>query len=565
MEKQIDSSTTRAVLETFSHQELVDLSIGLYNKVTSLEEQLAISKELRLLANADKYSPSSEQLEFMFPELEAIFKFCEALQAIKNLKAQSEEDVKEQEDKVNTRKKRTCSLTAPADAPVLEINHTEGTPDKIEKDGIVYEKGENKEIYKVGYTKRRKIVEKHIFPTWVATAEPEEGEATKIIGFNDVDIDALSCSPSLVAEILTKKFDDHLPLYRQSEIFKRNGDEISRQLMCHWIMKYYEKLCDFDLYFKNQVFKMKMINQDETPLEVISVKSKSGKISSSSFAIIRVGSTWDNEKKKINKVVHVFYSDGRSSEKLFDGYEKNKYKGPLMTDGLKGYYVGIIEEGKKCACWVHGIRELKKYARLVKNDVPINKIIFLHGQLYKIEHTLRDRLKEGAITADEFLAERKRQAKPVIDKIFETVDIASCPTKKDQRQKGLNYLIEYKPYLYNYLEFLEATPDDNECERRAKSWATGRKNWLFCQTIDGADASCFFFSMVETAKENGLNPEDYLEYILTYGPTTPKEKYESLLPWNADMSKIEKLHKEKAEAKPDPERTKPYIFTGFSR
>ena len=104
-----------------------------------------------------------------------------------------------------------------------------------------------------------------------------------------------------------------------------------------------------------------------------------------------------------------------------------------------------------------------------------------------------------------------------------------------------------------------------ECERRAKSWATGRKNWLFCKTIDGADASCFFFSMIETAKENGLNPEDYLEYILTYGPSTPKEKFDTLLPWNADMSKIEKLHEAKANAKPDPTRTKPYVFTGFTR
>ena len=104
-----------------------------------------------------------------------------------------------------------------------------------------------------------------------------------------------------------------------------------------------------------------------------------------------------------------------------------------------------------------------------------------------------------------------------------------------------------------------------ECERRAKAWATGRKNWLFAKTIDGADASCFFFSMVETAKENGLNPEDYLEYILTYGPYTPKEEFSLLLPWNADMSKIEKIHEAKANAKPDPTRTKPYIFTGFSR
>ncbi len=102
-------------------------------------------------------------------------------------------------------------------------------------------------------------------------------------------------------------------------------------------------------------------------------------------------------------------------------------------------------------------------------------------------------------------------------------------------------------------------------ERRAKSFATGRKNWLFVKTIDGADASCFFYSLIETAKENGLNPEKYLEYVLTYGPSTPKEKYDTLLPWNVDMSKVEEAIAARANAVPDPERKEPYILTGLSR
>lgn len=565
MDKKFDSALTREALERFSRDELISLNVALFNKVSSLEEQLAVSKELRLLANSEKYSPQTEQMEFLFPELEAIFKFCETLQAIKNQKTQTEEDVKTEEEKINKRKKRTHSLTAPADAPVVEIDHTDNAPDSVERDGILYKRGIDKEIFKVSYTKRKKIVEKHIYPTWRATVEVEGDEKSKIVGFSNVGLDALSCSSSLVAEILTKKFDDHLPLYRQSEIFERNGDGISRQLMCHWIMKYYEGLCDFDKYFGDQIFKMKMISQDETPLEVVSVKSPSGKISSSSFAIIRVGSTYDKEKHKLNKVIHVYYSNGRSRELLFDGFERNHYSGPLMTDGLKGYFNGPIDERKKCTCWVHAVRKLKKYVRLVKDDKSINKILYLHGQLYKIEETLRNKLDKGDISTDEFLDKRKKEAKPIIDEIYKVVDIANNPLKKDQRQEGLNYLIEYKKYLYHYLDFLEAAPDSNECERRAKAWATGRKNWLFCQTIDGADASCFFFSLVETAKENGLNPEDYLEYILTYGPCTSKDKYDTLLPWNVDMSRIEKLHEAKANAKPDPNRTKPYIFTGRSR
>jgi len=561
MDKKFDPTLTRAALEKFSKEELVSLSIGLCNRISSLEDRLAVSKELRLLANAEKYSPSTEQLEFLFPEIEAIYKLSDELQA---LGGQADEGAKT-DGKKTERKRRTPSLTAPADAPVVEIDHTHGIPDEVESDGIVYKRGKDKEIFKVGYTKRRKIVERHIFPTWKATVEVEDGEKPGIVGFADAGTDALSCSPSLVAGILASKFDDHLPLYRQSEIFERDGDRISRQLMCHWIMRYYDSLCGFDQYFGDEVFRMRMVNQDETPLEVVSIKSPSGKTSSSSFAIIRVGSSYDEERRRLNRVVHVHFSDGRSREKLFDGFERNRYDGPLMTDGLKGYLNGPIAERKKCTCWVHAVRKLKKHARLAKDDEAVNKILYLHAQLYRIEDTLREKLDKGGISTREFLDERKRLAKPIIDKIFEKVEAASNPWMKDQRQQGLNYLIEYKPYLYNYLDFLEATPDDNECERRAKAWATGRKNWLFAQTIDGADASCFFFSLVETAKENGLNPEDYLEYVLTYGPSTPKEKYDSLLPWNADMSLIEKLHEAKAKAKPDPGRAKPYIFTGLSR
>ena len=462
MDKKLDSALTRQALETFSREDLVNISIALANRVTSLEEQLAVANELKLLANAEKYSPSTEQMQFIFPELEAMFKFCEVLKAIMKQKAaETEEEVKAEEDKM--RKPRTPGLTAPSDAPVVEIDHTEGVPEKVEKDGIVYERGEDKVIYKVAYTKRRKIVEKHVYPVWVATAEVEDDEETRIVGFGNVNLDALSCSPSLVAQILVAKFDDHLPLYRQSEIFERNGDHISRQLMCHWIMKYYERLIAFDEYFGNGIFKMKMINQDETPLEVISLKSKSGKISSSSFAIIRIGSTFDTETHKIKKVVHLYYSDGRSREKLFDGFERNNYKGPLMTDGLKGYFnSGVVSDEMKCACWVHGTRPLKKYVRLVKNDAPINKILYLHAQLYKIEDKLRGQLNGGTITTEKFLEERKKEATVIIDKIYETVDIASEPQNKGMRQQGLNYLIEYKPYLYNYLNFVEATPDDNE-------------------------------------------------------------------------------------------------------
>lgn len=104
-----------------------------------------------------------------------------------------------------------------------------------------------------------------------------------------------------------------------------------------------------------------------------------------------------------------------------------------------------------------------------------------------------------------------------------------------------------------------------EAERIAKAFATGHKNWLFAQTVDGIDTSCFLFSLIESAKCCGLNPEKYVEYILTYGPYTKEEDFASLLPWNADLNKIDDLYSKRDAATADKDRTKDYILTGFSR
>lgn len=560
-----DSSISKEVLKSFSYDKLLDFTIGVLQRNASLENIIATQKELVRLANAEPYIPQSEMLPNLFCEAEIVAMYNESLKALLSSSEEKEEEKSETEAEKKERKPRIAQLTVPANTPVEIKDHTEGVPETYEEDGIKYKRGKDKVIYKLAITKPKKVVEKHIYATWDAVVEVEGREKKRIINFDNEIVDKLSCSPSLVASILTSKFDDHLPFYRQSEMYEREGLHIKRQHLCLWFLKYYDTLSGFDRYFGDQIFKMNLINQDETPLEVIAVKTESGKISSSSFAIIRIGTTYDEVNHKYKKVVHVYYSDGRSREKLFDGYERNNYSGPLMTDGLKGYLSNSINQEKHSVCWVHAIRKLKKYVRLVKDDEPINRILILHASLYKIESNLREKLIKGTITTEEFLSKREKDVRPILDQIFREAKAATISDSKTLRQEALNYLIEYEPYLYTYLKTLECTPDDNCCELVAKAFATGRKNWLFAQTIDGADASCFFFSLIETAKVNGLNPERYLEYILTYGPSTPKDKYDTLLPWNVDMSVIDTAIASRANATPDPERKEPYIFTGFSR
>lgn len=547
-----------------THEECVSLIISLYNDNLRFkrerDEAVANMLEYRKLANADNYIPSTEQMMFLFPEIETIVKYSQD-----EITEEQSNDQTAEEPKKKERKPRKPALRLPKSTPRVVMDYTEFAPETIERDGITYKRGENKVIEQISYVPSKKIVELKIYPTWNATCEVEGDEKKTIIGFRNETVDKISCAPSMAAHMAVSKYDDHLPLYRQSEMLERDGLEIQRQTLCSWLMKYYSTLIGFEKYFGEQIFKMNLINQDETPVEVLSVKSASGKISSSSFVIIRVGTTFDEKTHTYHRMVHMTYSNGRSRKQLFEGFIQNDYQGPFMTDGLKGYLNGPISDDKHSVCWVHAVRKLKKFARSCRSDADAYKILSYHGELYTIESNCRALLDSGEITPAEFLEKRKKAAEPVIKKIIDHAREISKPEEKTPKQEAISYILEYEKFLYTYLNTVECSPDNNECERRAKAFATGRKNWLFSNTIDGADTSCFFYSLIETAKACGINPERYLEYVLTYGPYTPKEEYEKLLPWNADLDAINNAVAARINAVADPDRKEDYILTGFSR
>ena len=534
-------------------------NIAFKKKIDELEAKLAELQEFKRLANAEKYTPSSEAIQGLFPELEAIISYSEETPA--------EQPEAGEEEKKRPRKPRRPNLVLPADADIAVDDRTKGVPDSRIVDGIEYRRGGDQVIFKLAYTPCRRKVIKQIWPTWVPVGQPEEGEPEKIVGFTNKEIDSLACDASTVANIVVSKFDDHLPLYRYSEICSRDGLNLSRQTISNWLQAYYGELADFDNYFAEQLFHMNAINQDETRVQVLDVRTESGRVSPNSCVIIRVGTTFDRKKLKYRRVVQMGYSDGKSREKLFDGFGKQDFHGPLLTDGLKGYMdEGFFPQERHAVCWVHAVRHFKKYAKLHPNNGTVMKVLMIHKDLYTVEDSCRAKLDSGESTAEQFLAERKSLAKPLIDKIYATIDEAyPLYVCNDELGKGLAYLREYKDNLYVYLDHVELTPDNNVCERVAKAFAVGRGNWLFAKSVDGIDASCFFYSMVETAKACGLNPERYMEFILRFGPNTEKKDYKDLLPWNADLSRLDPYRTMLEGARPDPERKEPYVLCGFSR
>ncbi len=515
-------------------------------QISDLQNRIAILEEMQRLARIEKYKPKCEQIETLFDEAEIIDAFSEP----------EEETVTIKEHKRKKKGPRICAQAA-CDTPVYTVDHTKDAPSFIERNGIKYLRTEDRIIDKIASVPAKIIVERNIYAQYKAECEGEKN----IVLFENQETQALACSPSFVANIALSKYDDHLPLYRQSEMLERSNIKLGRQTMAKWLITFYGQLTALEKYFTKQMYKMKFLNMDETPLKVLDFRTEGGKISNTSYMFIRQGSSFDDKTKTIRKLVSCSYIQSRSKESLIDDYTLNDCTSYVMTDGLKAYN----QFDKHCCCWVHAVRDFKKIIR-DRDEKNAKTVVLLVTDLYKIENKYRAQLLNGEIDSQTFLDKRKEESLIVIDKIYAFLESLQGKYPKGAMDNAITYILERKDTLPNYLECIEATPDNNASERIAKAFATSGKNWLFSKTVDGADASCFMYSIIESAKVNNINPLDYLELVFTFGPVAKTDQdFEALLPWNADLSRLSHIKEARSNASVDESRTMPYTFTGLGR
>jgi transposase len=476
-----------------------------------------------------------------------------------------EEETSEVASHTRKKRKRLNACTAPADTPVCDVFHNEDATESIVgKDGIAYKRVEDKVVDKIAIIPRKVVVERHHYPQYKTVDVDAGQDNNKIILYPSASA-ALGASPSIVSDVVLSKFDDHLPLYRQEEIFAREGFFLSRQKLASWVIRYYEDLLPFASYYRKQVYQSAFLSKDETRVTVLDVKGSTGKPSTNGFMYITIADTFDEATGNTRSLVLLDYIQGRSREVLFEDIERYGYRGYLLTDVLNGYL--SYPSDKHCVCWVHAVRKLKQLLKVNKKNVHALRIINEAAKLYKIDERYRKMLKSKEIDAETFLSLRREESERVIDTIYEIVDeVRQFYSHAGAIGDAVSYLENYRIYMKNYLDVVEATPSTNANERVAKSFALGRRNWLFAQTVDGADASAFFFSIIETAKRAGLRADDYLEAICTFGPGTKSEaEWEALMPDKVDLARLIEWRERRLNAKPDSNREKPYHFVGATR
>lgn len=548
---------TKEDLMKMDKEEMASLVINLSSIIQAQSEEIANLKELYKLKTAERYIPSSEQMGWLFQELEI-------LDAVLAMDPQ-EEETSEVASHTRKKRKRLNACTAPADTPVCDVFHNEDATESIVgKDGITYKRVEDKVVDKIAIIPRKVVVERHHYPQYKTVDVDAGQDNNKIILYPSASA-ALGASPSIVSDVVLSKFDDHLPLYRQEEIFAREGFFLSRQKLASWVIRYYEDLLPFASYYRKQVYQSAFLSKDETRVTVLDVKGSTGKPSTNGFMYITIADTFDEATGNTRSLVLLDYIQGRSREVLFEDIERYGYRGYLLTDGLNGYL--SYPSDKHCVCWVHAVRKLKQLLKVNKKNVHALRIINEAAKLYKIDERYRKMLKSKEIDAETFLSLRREESEKVIDTIYEIVDeVRQFYSHAGAIGDAVSYLENYRIYMKNYLDVVEATPSTNANERVAKSFALGRRNWLFAQTVDGADASAFFFSIIETAKRAGLRADDYLEAICTFGPGTKSEaEWEALMPDKVDLARLNEWRERRLNAKPDSNREKPYHFVGATR
>jgi transposase len=330
-----------------------------------------------------------------------------------------------------------------------------------------------------------------------------------------------NASNDLLAMLITAKYVDGLPLARMEYILGRAGAIVPRVTLARWMIQTAEKLKPLEAAMNQVLTQYPALGIDETPVQVLKEKDRSP--STKSYMWVRKGGPPERP------VVLYHYAPSRGKEVPVDLLKD--WRGYLMCDGYPGYdEVGKRDGVELLACWVHARRGFVDAIKLQPKGKKgrANEMVEKIARLYKVEkeHRLSD--------AEERHRARQEMSKPILDEIRLWLDenIPRTPPK-GALGEAMAYMNKYWPRLIRYCERGDLPIDNNETERAIRPFAIGRRAWLFSDTPAGAEASARLYSMVETAKANGLEPYTWLLKVMRGLPEARKSgNWEHLMPWN---------------------------------
>jgi transposase len=305
---------------------------------------------------------------------------------------------------------------------------------------------------------------------------------------------------SLLADILVRKFGDHLPLYRQQEIMERQGIHISRQTLSKWVMRAGLALKPLYDLMGEKILQSDNVFYDETPIDMLDPGA--GKTKTAYMWVLAGG-------KEANPSFRIYdFQLNRCHIHAVKMLEN--YRGILHSDKY-GAYEALANQKKLtwCPCWSH-IR--RKFVEAESGDPPFREWVLIKiNKLFSLE-------EEGwQLGEEERLKFRQEKEAPIIDELIEKIKnrlVQGNLLPKSKFRKALGYFCGLIPHLKNYLNHPFARLDNNVAERAIRPLAIGRKNWLFVGSEDGGEAAAIVLSLIQTCRALGVNPREYLEDVM---------------------------------------------------
>ena len=333
-------------------------------------------------------------------------------------------------------------------------------------------------------------------------------------------------SASVVTDVIMKKYADALPLYRQEQIWKREGVELKRGTMANWVIQTAERyLKRFSEAFKEELLKQEVIHADETVLQVNREPGRKATEESRIWA-------YASSKRSPRQIRYFRYEASRKgacAEKVLKGFS-----GVLITDGYSGY--NVVSKVTRAGCWAHMRR---KWLEAMPKEATKENSLAAKGldycsRLFELEREYED------LPDAERQRQRQLRSRPIAEEYYTWLETLFKPSGK--LKDAVTYAVNQRKYLCAFLEHGEIEISNNQVENAIRPIVVGRKNWLFSDTPDGAQASATVYTLMETAKANGLNPEKYISHLLTVLPERfahdPKAQIDDLLPWADELREL---------------------------
>ena len=474
-------------------------------KIDQLTREILRLRRVQFAARSEKLDP--EQLGLLEDAINADIAVIEGeLEALDTL-------VSQQIERERSKPKR-CIL--PPELPRIETRHEPASCDCAECGASLVLIGEHVSE-KLDCKPLEFFVQRDVYPQYACRAcqtVSAEPVAPSII-------DRGQAAPGLLAQVVTAKYVDHLPLYRQEAIYARSGIELGRSTMAEWIGAIGAALAPLTAALRAELLAQPVLHADETPMAQLDPgagKTKRAYL----FAYGSVGCAVASRSATVAPIVLFDYCPSRGGKhaQTFLG----DWRGALMVDDFPGYKALFAQGVTELGCWAHARRKFFDLYAANKSAIAIDALQRI-AALYTIEQTAKD------FDAKARYDYRQQHAKPRLDALHAWLqDLRPKVLGASGTLSAIDYTLRRWAALIRYLDDGRYPIDNNPIENAIRPIAIGRKNWLFAGSESAGKRAAAIMSLLATAKANDHDPHAWLTDVLTRLPTTLDRDLDSLLP-----------------------------------